>query len=88
MERYGKAVIDERTNPRHLAEIAAYLRREYGPGTGPSYIFADMADGGRGPRRGPGGILRDILHALSRALRALMPSNGLKPEPETPKPAR
>ncbi len=44
---YGKAVVKERTNPRELAELSKYLRMEYGEGTGPGYILAGMADGGR-----------------------------------------
>src|SRR6266571_974507 len=47
MAMYGRAVIEERMKPRRFAEIAAYVRQEYGPGDGP-----DLGEGGQGDRPG------------------------------------
>lgn len=73
-EAYGKAVIDERTKPRRQAELATYLRQEYGSGTEPGWLLAE-ANGARRsgvPPKANGGILR----ALGEAVRALLPRNG------------
>lgn len=73
-EAYGKAVVEERMRPRHLAELAQYLRLEYGPGTEPGWVVAE-ANGGRRagiPAKANGGVLR----ALKAAVRALVPNNG------------
>ena len=40
MAMYGSALIEERMKPRRFAEIAAYVRQEYGPGVGPEFLFA------------------------------------------------
>lgn len=74
---YGKAVVRERTNSRQLAELTRYLRTEYGPGTGPGYFFAELADGARTrkARRTNG-----VLNVLRRVVRALTGTNG---SPET-----
>lgn len=77
MEAYGRAVVEERTKPRHLAELAAYLRHEYGPATGPGFVFAQMADGAaRTPRKGPEAAPNGVLRTLATAVKALVPGNG------------
>lgn len=73
-EAYGRAVVEERAKPRHDRVLAAYLRWEYGPGTEPASLRAELANGGRPPRRPPGN--GGALHALANALRALFPVNG------------
>ncbi len=73
---YGRAVVRERTNPKQLAELARYLRMEYGPGTGPGYFFAELADGAR-TRKAEG--TNGVLSALRRVVRALT-GNGGTPE--------
>lgn len=50
LDRYGLAVIQERTEPRRWDGVAAYLRQEYGPGTSPGYLWA--TDGLRRASRG------------------------------------
>ncbi|MFQ6013724.1 MAG: hypothetical protein ACE5LS_08850, partial [Thermoplasmata archaeon] len=61
LERYGKAVIEERTQPRHLAELRQYLRMEYGLGTEPGYLLRE-AKGAQRPRN-------RIRRAISRMVR-------------------
>lgn len=76
-ELYGRAVIEERLKPRQFAEIAAYVRREYGPGIGPGFLFAEMANGTAGkPRKRPGETADRVVHAITRAIRAIVPGNG------------
>lgn len=77
MEAYGRAVVEERIQPRHLAELAAYLRHEYGPATGPGFVFAEMADGAtRKPRKGREAASNGVFHTLAKAMKALVPGNG------------
>lgn len=73
MDRYGKAVVEERVKPRHLAEVARYLRMEYGPGTGPGYLLAESADGSRRKAQGRTSTLARVGAALAAAFAALMP---------------
>ena len=74
MEAYGRAVVEERVTPRHLRELAAYLRWEYGPGTGPGFILAEMANGAA-PPPAKGKWAQGVFHALARAVRAVVPTN-------------
>lgn len=78
---YGKAVVQERTKPQHLAELARYLRMEYGPGTGPGYFFAEMADGARTRKAEK---TNGVVNALRRVVRALSGNNGGTPEAGRP----
>jgi len=74
MDAYGRAVVEERVRPRHLAELEAYLRREYGPGTGTAFVFAEMANG-TAPSKPP----RDrigVLHTLVNAAKRIVQGNG------------
>lgn len=73
---YGKAVVEQRTKPQHLAELARYLRMEYGPGTGPGYFFAELADGARGRKAKR---TNGVVNALRKVVRALT-GNGDSPE--------
>ncbi len=75
-QEYGKAVVEERTRPQHLAELARYVRLEYGPGTGPGYFLAEMADGARRSRKRGRGTLKGVLHTLSKGVRVLLRNNG------------
>ena len=87
MEMYGKAVIDERLKPRHLAEIAGYVRREYGLGTGPGFLLAAMDDrDAQKPRRDR--PVDALLRALAKAMKAIVPGNGNGRKAKTVEPTR
>lgn len=83
-ERYGKAVVEERTNPRHLAEIARYLQWEHGPGTGPAYLLAELADGRRRSRRRPGAALGRAVRAVAVAMISLVARGNRPPATDNP----
>ncbi len=69
LHEYGKAVIEERTNPHHLEELARYFRQEYGLGTEPWFVIADGAHRTTpSPRRG-NGALRVLLKGLLSLVR-------------------
>lgn len=87
MDRYGRAVVEERLKPQHLAEVARYLRMEYGPGTEPGHLLASLADGSRPRSRGAPRLLRRMAGALAGALRALMP-NASRAEQRRAEPTR
>src|SRR6266571_8481005 len=77
MAMYGRALIEERMKPRRFAEIAAYVRQEYGPGVGPEFLFAQAASGAAAKQRrhrepGPVGMFR----TLAKAVKALVPGIG------------
>lgn len=66
MDVYGKAIVEERLKPRHLAELAVYLRREYAPGTELGWLIGE-ANGAlrqRNPPKANGGVLRAVVAAL------------------------
>ncbi len=88
LQKYGQAVVEERTKPQHLAELARYLRMEYGPGTEPGYILAEMADRARRSRRRRKRTLRRVVTALSKAMRALVTNNGTKEKTRSTDPTR
>lgn len=88
MQEYGKAVVEERTRPQHLAELSRYLRMEYGPSTGPGYVFAEMANGARKSRKRGKRAARRVLKTLSRAARALVPNNGKRQKAKVAEPTR
>jgi len=78
---YGRAVVEERVKPRHLVELAEYLRREYGPATGPGYVLAELANGSAPkPHKGRA--------ALVKAVRALVPRNGNRRKAKAPQSVR
>ena len=78
---YGRAVVEERVKPRHLVELAEYLRREYGPATGPGYVLAELANGSAPkPHKGRA--------ALVKAVRALVPGKGTGRKAKAPNPTR
>ncbi|HEX9341036.1 MAG TPA: hypothetical protein VF992_07710 [Thermoplasmata archaeon] len=77
MAMYGRAVIEERMKPHRFAEIAAYVRQEYGPGIGPEFLFAQAAAGAAGKwrrRRGAGSV--GVFRTLAKAVKALVPGIG------------
>ena len=87
MEMYGRAIVEERLRPRKFAEIATYVRNEYGPGIGPAFLFAGMANGGvAGKPRKQWTTSRGVIRTLAKAMRALVPGNGRKAK--APSPAR
>jgi hypothetical protein len=84
-DAYGRAVIEERLKPRQFAEIAAYVRREYGPGIGPGFLLAEVANGTAGkPRKRPGATADRVIHAIAKAVRALVPGNGHEGKASSP----
>jgi len=87
MEMYGRAIVEDRLRPRKFAEIATYVRNEYGPGIGPAFLFAGMANGGvAGKPRKQWTTSRGVIRTLAKAMRALVPGNGRKAK--APSPAR
>ena len=75
-EAYGRALIEERMKPRRHAEIAAYVRHEYGRGTGPEFLLAQVANAGvSGPPRRRFTESVAVFNALARTLRALVVGN-------------
>lgn len=80
---YGRAVVEERSNPRHYAELSRYLRMEYGPGTGPGYFMRELANGASPSRKG---LAARAFSALAKAVRTLAPNNGRRTE--NPEPTR
>lgn len=85
-ERYGKAVVEERTNPRQLAELSRYLRMEYGPGTGPGALLAEVNGRSRSRKaeKGSNGVLR----VFRRIVKALLANNGRKSKASGTAPSR
>ena len=71
MAAYGRAVIEDRLKPRQFAEIAAYVRREYGPGIGPGFLLEAAANGAAEKPRGL--IAKDLLRAFARTVKSLVP---------------
>jgi hypothetical protein len=85
-EAYGRALMEERLRPRRHAELAAYVRREYGPNIGPGFLLAEANGGATGPprprrSRGPG-----LLAGIAKAMKALVAGNGRRAK--IPDPAR
>ena len=81
MDRYGRAVVEERTQPRHLAELRHYLRMEYGLGTEPGFLLREAAEGARRPRHWNRvrRALKRVVRALTKAMGAPATSNGRRP---------
>ena len=74
-DRYGMAVVEERSRSRRSEDLARVARWEYGAGTEGSYLLAEPSEkggrpaGAKGRRaiRAVGARLRVVLHrALSR----------------------
>ncbi len=79
MDRYGSAVVEERTQPRNLAELRNYLRMEYGLGTEPGILLRETADGARRPRNRIRRAFGRAVRVLARVARAQAASNGRRP---------
>lgn len=67
---YGWAVVEERIKPRHLAELAGYVRHEYGLATGPGLVLAALANGTAPKAR------RGLWASVAKAATTLVPHNG------------
>lgn len=84
---YGTAVMEERLRPRRHTELAAYVRREYGPNIGPGFLLAEVANGGAtGPPRRRRAAGTGLLAGIAKAMKALVAGNGRKAQ--IPDPAR
>ncbi len=79
MDRYGSAVVEERTQPQNLAELRHYLRMEYGLGTEPGFLLRGAADGDRRPRHGIRQAIGRMVRAMARVMGAQAASNGRRP---------
>lgn len=89
MEAYGNAVVAERTRLQRHAELAAYVRWEYGRGTGPEFLLAEVANGAAGPpRRSRISGSLGVLNAVARAMRALVAGTGADRRAESTGPTR
>lgn len=80
---YGRAVMEERTRPRQLGELAHYVRLEYGAGTEPEFVLVDDVKRATPSRRRRDGTLR----ILSRGLRIRFPGSRQKAVPCASAPA-
>ena len=76
MAMYGRAVIEERMKPRRFAEIAAYVRQEYGPGVGPEFLFAQASGAPAKQRRPREAGFVGMFRTLAKAVKALVPGTG------------
>ncbi len=83
--RYGKAVDEERTQPRNLAELRHYLRMEYGLGTEPGFLMREAA---RPPRHRIRRAIKGMVRAVARAMGAQAASNGRRPGGGAPESTR
>jgi hypothetical protein len=68
MDRYGSAVVEERTQPQNLAELRSYLRMEYGLGIAPGFLLREVADGARRPRNRIHRAFGQVVRVLGRRL--------------------
>ena len=78
-DRYGRAVVEERTQPRNLAELRHYLRMEYGLGTEPGFLLREAAEGARRPRHRIRRAISRMVRAATRVIRTQASSNGRRP---------
>ena len=76
MAMYGSALIEERLKPRRFAEIAAYVRQEYGPGVGPEFLFAQASGAPAKQRRRRKAGSVGVFHTLAKAVKVLVPGIG------------
>jgi len=76
MAMYGRAVIEERMKPRRFAEIAAYVRQEYGPGVGPEFLFAQASGTPAKQRRRREAGSVGMFRTLAKAVKAIVPGIG------------
>ncbi len=76
MAMYGRAVIEERMKPRRFAEIAAYVRQEYGPGVGPEFLFAQASGAPAKQRRRREAGSVGMFRTLAKAVKAIVPGIG------------
>ncbi len=76
MAMYGRALIEERMKPRRFAEIAAYVRQEYGPGVGPEFLFAQASGAPAKQRRRREAGSVGMFRTLAKAVKAIVPGIG------------
>ena len=76
MQAYGSVLVAQRMTPQRHAEIAAYVRNEYGPGTGPEFLFAQIANGGGRGRRRRAEDSSGVFRTLAKAMKAFVGGNG------------
>ncbi|MCI4371941.1 MAG: hypothetical protein L3J78_04760 [Thermoplasmata archaeon] len=73
MQGYASTLFAEGVRSRRHAEIAAYVRHEYGAGTGPEFLLAEVANGGAwGPRRRRLAEAAEALSVIAKAMKAFV----------------
>ncbi len=88
MDRYGRAVVEERTQPQNLAELRRYLRMEYGLGTEPGFLLRDVREGATRPRHRIRQTVSRMVRAVTRVMRAQATGNGRRPGGGAAEPTR
>lgn len=88
MEMVGRAIVEERLGPRQFAELAAYVRQEYGPGNGPGFLIAAAIDGARKRPKRREAVLPGVIRALAKGVKALVPGIGKSRKANDPNPTR
>ena len=90
MPGYGRAVVEDRLTPQRFAEIAAFVRSEYGRGIGPGFLVANALNGAaaRKPRRRTQGSFTRGLRALAHAIRSLVAGGRTVREEKASNPTR
>ncbi len=79
MHGYGRAVVEERTQPRNLAELRHYLRMEYGLGTEPGFLLRGVNEGAPRSRNRIRQAVSRMVRVMARVLGAQAASNGRRP---------
>ncbi len=86
---YGRALVEERQIPRRHAELAAYVRQEYGSGIGPGFLLAEAANGvARKPRKRRDARSTGVFRTLAKAMKAFVAGNGERREANDLNPTR
>ncbi len=88
MDGYGRAVVEERTQPQNLADLRHYLRMEYGLGTEPGFLLREATDGARRPRNRISRVFSRVVRVLGRVMGAQAASNGRRPGGGATEPTR
>ena len=78
MDRYGRAVVEERIQPQNLAELRHYLRMEYGLGTEPGFLLRESDKGATRPRHRIRRAISSVVRVLAR-VGAQATGNGRRP---------
>jgi len=75
MPTNGRGLVEDRWKPQIAPEVARYLRWEYGPGTEPAYLLAELERSRRASHRRHRRSVRAVLNAFAEALKAFVVSH-------------